>query len=397
MRVALPRSGAFAAVAVGLGLFFVAAGAPTPLLPIYERAWGFPPVLLTFAFGAYALGLLVALLTVGSLSDHVGRRPVLLGALILELASIVLFLAARDVAVLIAARALQGLATGAATSAFSAAVLELAPPRRAGLGSAIGGLAPLLGLGIGALASGAVAQFSPAPAGTVWATLAVAVVLMTTVTLLVPETSTPKRGALASLVPQIAVPAGLRGAFVAAVPAQIAAWMTAALFLGLMPTILGTTFHAHSALENGATAFLEPAAAAAAVLLSGRIAPLLTMRAGAVGVLLGAAAVVTGVLSAVLPLIWIGGIVGGTGFGATFAAAIRSLAPRAHDHERAGLFAAIYVVAYLAFGVPAIIAGALVAPWGLTDVIVGYGAVIAVFALAGLLAHARAQPVMRRI
>jgi MFS family permease len=110
-----------------LSALYVAAGAPSPILSLLEQRWGFAPWVLTIAFAVYALGLLAALLVTGSLSDYVGRRPVMLGALALELVAMVMFAMAPNIGWVIAARILQGVATGAATSAFTAAVVEQAP------------------------------------------------------------------------------------------------------------------------------------------------------------------------------------------------------------------------------------------------------------------------------
>jgi hypothetical protein len=88
-------------------------------------------------------------------------------------------------------------------------------------------------------------------------------------------------------------------------------------------------------------------------------------------------------------LLWVGGIIGGVGFGASFSGAILTIAPFAQPHQRAGLFASIYLVAYLSFGVPAIIAGLLIAPAGLLGTVLGYGVAILVVAILGLLAQCR--------
>jgi MFS family permease len=61
--------------------FLAASSAPTPLYAVYQAKWGFTPITITTVFGIYALAVLAALLTVGSLSDYVGRRPVLLSAI----------------------------------------------------------------------------------------------------------------------------------------------------------------------------------------------------------------------------------------------------------------------------------------------------------------------------
>ncbi|MGW2940036.1 MFS transporter, partial [Streptomyces sp. NPDC001156] len=104
----ISRSVGFWLLAVALLAFFAAASAFSPLLVVYQHRWGFTPTMLTTIFAVYALGLLVALLTVGGLSDYVGRRPVLAGALIVEAASMVMFLTADGVGLLLVARILQG-------------------------------------------------------------------------------------------------------------------------------------------------------------------------------------------------------------------------------------------------------------------------------------------------
>ena len=101
---------------------------PSPLYRVYEEGFGFGSGALTAVFGIYAFALLGTLLVVGALSDHVGRRPVLVAALVLEAVAMVLFLTADGVGWLLAARVVQGLATGALTGAFGAALLDLQRP-----------------------------------------------------------------------------------------------------------------------------------------------------------------------------------------------------------------------------------------------------------------------------
>src|ERR1700709_615752 len=107
-RFTLPPMAAFIGTAVAFAGLFLAAGAPSPLFVQYQQAWGFPAGLLTIAFAAYALALVVALVVVGSLSDFVGRRPVLIGALAVELAAMVMFIFAPNIGWVIAARVVQG-------------------------------------------------------------------------------------------------------------------------------------------------------------------------------------------------------------------------------------------------------------------------------------------------
>ncbi|MFI9163136.1 MFS transporter, partial [Kitasatospora aureofaciens] len=163
---ALGRRGAFrlhASVLVGL---LAASSAPTPLYALYQAAWHFSAMTLTVVFSAYALALLVALLTAGTLSDHLGRRPVLAGALLAEAAAMAAFATPNGVPALIAARILQGLATGVATSAAGAALLDFEDPERPGRATVANGIGPVAGMAAGVLAATALVQYAPAPTRT---------------------------------------------------------------------------------------------------------------------------------------------------------------------------------------------------------------------------------------
>lgn len=385
----LPRTAGFVAASTAFASLYLAAGAPTPLLVLLQREWRFPGWVLTVAFAAYALGLLAALLVTGSLSDFVGRKPVLIASLVVELAAMVMFVVAPTIVWVIAARTIQGAATGAATSAFTAAIIELAPLRYKKLGSLIGSAAPAGGLGVGALLTGVAIDYSGSPQRAVFLTLSAIMALSVVGIVLSRETAERRPGAVRSMVPRVAVPVRARGEFAAAAPGQLAAWMLAGLFMGLVPTIIRDILHLDSGLLNGVTVFLEPGTAAIVGLVLGRLAVRRTLLLGSAAVVVGTAIVVAGVVAPLLPLLWVGGVVGGIGFGASFSGTLRVLGPLAEPQQRAGLFAAVFLVAYLAFGVPAVIAGVLIEPLGLLHTIVGYSAAIILASAVGLFVQVR--------
>jgi MFS family permease len=375
---------AFAGTAGIFGTFFLAAGAPTPLLGLRQQQWGFSPGLLTIAFSVYALALLVALLVGGSLSDHLGRRPVLLAALAVETVSMVGFLTAPSISWLIAARVLQGLATGLGTSAFSAAITEHAPAHLKKLAGGLSAASVAGGLGLGALLTGAAIQLTDAANTIVFTTLAGLMVAAVAFVLATPETGVRRPGARRSLSPTVAVPVSARGEFLASIPVHIAGWMFPAFFLGLSPAILRLHFGLHGGLVTGFTAFVGPFSAALAGFVFARHDPRRGTLAGLALVLLGMLVVLTGVTATLLPLVWVGALLGGAGFGGTFGGQVRLIAPHAGAHQRASLFSAVYTVAYLAFGVPVVIAGQLTPRWGLLPTFDIYAAVVITLALVGL-------------
>jgi hypothetical protein len=98
-----------------------------------------------------------------------------------------------------------------------------------------------------------------------------------------------------------------------------------------------------------------------------------------------------------LSLFFIGTVVAGIGFGASFQATIRLLVPLAHPHERAGLLSVIYTFAYLALGVPAVVAGWFVVHTGnLLGVSEVYAIVVIALAAIGLLGLVRREWAARR-
>ncbi|MFJ1767329.1 MFS transporter [Amycolatopsis sp. NPDC088138] len=383
------RATGFAGVSAAMVAILVAAGAPTPLLPIYEKEWGFAPWLLTLAFGVYALALLVAILVIGSLSDHIGRRPLMIGALGLELVAMLVFLFSPSIGWLIVARVIQGIATGAASSTLSAAVVELAPERHKKLGALMTGMAPLAGLGIGALFAGLLAQFVSGAAFAVWLVLVVVMALGTLFTAFTPETSTRKPGALASLVPRVSVPAQVRTLFVSTLPGTISAFMTMALFLGLVPIVLASVFAVKNPLVGALAAFVTFGAGTVVSAVTGAVRPHRLRVLGSGAMTIGAVLFVGSVGAGALPLVWAAAVLGGAGLGASFAGTTRGLVPEVKPHERAGLFAAIYLVAYLAMGLSAIVAGLFVDVVGVRAVAAGFGVVLAIAALAGVVATTR--------
>lgn len=392
MRASGPRrlrpAAAFAGTALAFVAVALAVGAPSPLFVLYEQEWGFEPWLLTFAFAIYAVTLLITLLVAGSLSDHIGRRPVLIGALALQIVAMLTFLFAPDIGWIVAARSVQGVATGAAMSTFTAALVELAPERQKKLGATIGSTAPVGGIAIGAFLTGLAVQFVPQPTTLVFVALVVLFAAGIVVIVASPETVVRRPGAVRSLIPRLLIPRAARSEFTAAIPLFLATWMLAGLFIGLSPSILHGVFHLDSGLLNGAIVAVPPAVGAVAGLLLTRAPARRTAVWSMAAIVVGVAVAAVGIGAAVLPLLFAGATIAGAGFGAGFSGMLRILAPLAPNDQRAELFAGVFLVSYLAYGLPALIAGELISTIGLLPTALGYSAAIAVAAVVALAVQA---------
>ena len=171
---------------------FLLAGssAPTPLYSVYQGEWGFSPITITTIFGVYALAVLTSLLIFGSLSDHIGRRPVLIAALVVQAVTMLVFANASGVGDLMIARVIQGLSTGAAIGALGAGMLDLDRVK----GTTANAVAPLIGTGSGALLAGLFIQYLPSPTHLVYLVLFGVFVLQGIGVVLMRESSSPRPG-----------------------------------------------------------------------------------------------------------------------------------------------------------------------------------------------------------
>ncbi|VXB49793.1 Multidrug resistance protein MdtL [Microbacterium sp. 8M] len=370
-------------------LMMAGASAPSPFYPVLAQRLGFDAIVITAVFAVYAGALLLTLLTAGSLSDHVGRRPVIAAGLTLLAVSMLLFGNAGSVLLLVLARILQGIASGLLIAAFSATVLDLAPPARPGAASLWNALSPGIGLAAGALIAALALDATPEALPDVFVPLAAVYVALAALMFVAPETAPRLPGAWASLQFRLSVPSGIRAEFWRAAPAVVAGWATGGLFLSLGANIvhgeLGGTAHLWQGL---AVALLAGVGAVTAFAIRRRPARTIVIfgtAALAVGTALSLLALAMGSLAAYL----VASAVTGMGFGTAFFGVVGSLAPRIPATQRADAFAVLYLLAYLAFGVPAVVAGVLVAQVGLGAVCVGYGVVVIALSVIALVLRVR--------
>jgi len=378
-------------IAAYLGLM-AAAAAPSPIYVLYQAQWHFSEMTVTIIYGAYALALLVTLLTVGGLSDFIGRKPVLLagfGALAL---SMVVFSLADGVAWLYAARILQGLAAGTLLSAVSAGLIDYAGPQRLRFAALANGLIPSIGLAVGALLAGALVQWAAEPTRLVYIVLAIVFALVMVGIALGPEAESRRPGALASLAPRVYINPKVRSRFYATLPAWFACWAQLGLTLSLTTSL--------AAVKFGITDLFYGALVVAVVLAAATVGNLVTRNTSAqASTVSGSAALIAGSALTLISLIgpstalfYVGSTIAGLGVGALMGGAVRVLSVLPEHAERGEFFAGVYVVGYIALSVPAIVAGVLAVHVGLVDVTVGYGIGVSVLALIAAVAALGARP-----
>jgi len=357
-----PSTATFWVAACSLLLVFAASGAPIPLFNLYRAQAGVDNADIGWVGVGYFVSAAAALLLLGRLSDHLGRRPVALAALGCAALSCVVLARVEGTASLLAGRMLQGLACGVASSALGAYAVDSAPARLRWLAALISGSAPMTGLTIGALACGVLMQTAPWPGQLVYVLLGCLLVLCAVLVVMSAETASKRPGALASLMPRVHVPAGCGRLLLATSAAIVGTWSLGSYYQTFGPAMV---------VEHlGARSPVVVAAAFASVMVLNpvggpivrRWSPVSAMRAGMTLFMLAVLAIVATVRAgAVLPFL-VASLVLGLSQGISVTGGMRALLERTEVGHRGGLLALIYLVSYCAAAIPSMV-GSLLVRW----------------------------------
>jgi MFS family permease len=387
----IPLHAAFLVASFSLVLVFAAAGTPIPLYNTYRASDGITNGDLALVSVAYFVAAATALLVLGRLSNHLGRRPVALTALASAAISCLVLLAMHGVVTLLVARVLQGLASGLASSALGAYVIDSAGQRPRWLAAAITGNAPMIGIPVGALGCGALVEYAPAPRLLVYAVMAILLVACIAMISMSPETVTRVRGALTALRPRLQVPSGCTRLVLAASAAYVATWSLGGFYQAFGPSVtaqyLGTSNALVAAAVFSSVMILTPFGAP----LSARLSAANGLRLGIAVFMVTLVAIVSAIRAGAIVQFIAASLVVGLAQGVAATGAIRALLTNTGASERAGLLATIYLIAYTGAAVPAMIAGQLTKRFDLAEIAEGYAALgIAASVIAIVAARSRA-------
>jgi MFS family permease len=139
---------------------------------------------------------------------------------------------------------------------------------------------------------------------------------------------------------------------------------------------------------GGLSLFVLAAPAAVTVHLVRNLAPRRVMSLGVVTLIVGVGLTLLAINAGSTVGFFVGTAVAGVGFGGGFQGGLRTVLPLAAPHERAGVLSTIYIVSYLAMGLPAVVAGVIVEHVGVLTTAREYVVVVMVLAALALLALA---------
>jgi MFS family permease len=377
-------------VASVLTIVTVGVNMPPVLFPRYVDAYGLSPLTVTGVFATYTLCIAPALLVFGPLSDAIGRKRVLVIAIVIAVAAAVVLAAARNVWWLYAGRALQGLAVGATQGTAAAALADTHPRSDIAQAALAATLATCIGTAVGPMSVGVLAQFGPAPLQLSYLVeLVLLLIALTGLLTRFPAAKTARGRHVKISWPS--VPANIRPAFVRASGSAVLAWVVAALFLALAPSLLRTYLATDNSVVSGGVQALMLACSALAQLGGRRrqsrllqIFGLVVLVAG-LGILAGAASVTSAVLCA------LAAAVAGAGHGLVFSGSARAVGAIAPSDRRGNIMSMFFVAIYLGVTVAVVGVGALSSGVGLILAVQLFSLVVGVACAVSVVSHVKAR------
>ena len=382
----LGGTAAICIVASMIGALFAGSTVPTPLYVIYKQQFGFSQISLTLIYAAYVVGNLAALLLFGRLSDQIGRRRSGVIAMAIAIISALIFLFAQGIVSLYAGRILSGLAIGIGAGTGTARLAELIAEENKSRATVIATSANFVGLGIGALMSGVLADWISSPLRLPFiGYLAVLVPMLALVWFGHETVSDPVQTIeRISLRPQLSVPAEIRAQFVAPAVTGFGAMALVGFYAALAPSLLAEHLHETSHAAAGAV-FLELAAVVSASIvatqsLSSRAAMLWALGLMLPSVALLASAQIVASMAIMIVATAACGIAAGLGYRGSLQV-VNQIAP---EHRRAEVVSSYFVCGFSGNALPVIGVGVISTLASSTAASLVFAVTISVFALVAL-------------
>jgi MFS family permease len=360
---------------------FMLSNSPTPLYVHWQEQLGFSSGMLTVIFALYIAGLLGTLLVAGQLSDHYGRKPVLLPGLVAALVACGLFANATSIAMLAVGRLLAGVAVGVIVSAGMAAVVDAGGAELKRRAALLASIAMVLGAGLGPLLAGGLAQTLAQPVLPIFAIEALVLLTALAVALRLPARRTPSSGPLRLRLPH--VPPANRHQVLSGI-ATFGPGITATSFvLALGPTLLARLLDMRSPLLAGGTA-CAMFFAAVGVQFAVRQWPVARIfAASAAATVLAMGCLALAIHASLVPALIASAVLAGAAQGLGQLGGLTLIGLHVPDSHRAQANAVLNIGGYIPAGLLPVATGYLIDAVGLASGATLFALVLAVTALIG--------------
>ena len=374
----------FIGVAYAFIMVMLGTTLPTPLYPVYEATFGLSSITITIIYAVYAVGVISALLVFGQLSDRIGRRYILLPGVVLSAVSAIVFLVTDNVTLLFVGRILSGFSAGLFTSTATATLVNLVPKPKQGLASMIASAINMLGLGLGPLLAGVLAEYFVYPMRVVFI-VHLLMLLPAFYFIWIMEEPVKEKKSFQITVQKLRIPSDVRPAFIEAVIPAFVGFSVLGLFTSVSPAFLQEVIQVDNRAILGVMVFVCFFASSVGQSVLTHTSDHTILVLGSLILLSGILFVGVALFFHSLTLLVIGAVVSGAGQGLSFRAGLSSVNQKTAAQERGEVTSSFFTIAYIALSIPVIGVGILAESTNIQIAGMTFTAIVGILAVIALL------------
>lgn len=379
----------FITAALSFAVIYMTSSAPVPLFAVYRQMLGLSHSDLSNAAVSYFLGAITALLIFARVSDYLGRRTVIFANLALAMLGCMIFLNLSSPTMLLAGRFLQGFSCGLASSAVAAYVVDNAPQSPIWLGAVVTGAAPMVGLALGSLSSGALRQYGSGSLSPVFIILMMVLVGCATLLIFSPTTVHRSQGALRSLKPTIRIPHQIKPFLPASCATFVGTWTIGGFYLPFSASMASEQLHTNNTFVAASIFACMMTPYLLGGPLAGRMKPAKAQCVGMIAFALCFGGIIASLkLSSVLFFL-LATVGAGIAWGIAFTGSMQIILGNIAKEDRAGVLSSVFLISYGGAAIPNMIIGQLAGNTDMFDIAVSYGFLVAICCIVTIVANVK--------
>lgn len=357
-------------VAFSLFITLLGTNIPAPLYAIYRTQMNLSSGMVTLVFAAYALMVIPTIVISGQLSDHIGRKKVLITGVLFSILGSIGFLVANSIEILLLARLFQGISVGMLNGVAVAAMTELDPNQDKAKTAFIAAIAVTLGNAFGPVLSGFLGDYAPFPTKLSFIIHFLLAIPGMIGLFYIQEKTKPSLNPMKLHTPHI--PKDIRKPFYLSSITSFIAWGIMSLLLSIIPSYLNTLVgNSNLTISGGIIALVLGISTVHQLMLRKRAIRTLIVT-GYLFLGLGLAGIILTIMMKSLLFLIITTIVIGLGHGPAYAGSLSLINKVSPNSKRTGIVSSFFVVTYIGVSIPILLLGVMSELLGLTIAIQGF-------------------------
>lgn len=359
----------FIASIIVMIVVYAASSAPIPLYSNYQAILGIEKASLSLTAVAYFLGTVISLLFFGRLSNYVGRRKTIIITIVTSIAGCLSFIFISSFEVFMAARLIQGLSCGLASSCIAAYMVDTTPNESSTLSAIVTSGCTMIGLTLGSFTSALLMNLNLT---TIFILIIILLIASAILIICGEETVQTQPGALGSIRPYIEFPSEIRYLLIPASAIFIGTWAVGGFYQAFSSTIALEQFGVKNAVLAAA---IFSSLMAPQILGNTLIKYISKVRAQKMGMILFSVTMVLIVFSfefKLVVLFLILSILAAVFIGISFASTMEIILSKIKQDERAGVLSTIYLISYGGPAIINLIVGQIGNSFTLIQITIGY-------------------------